>query len=273
MSDCKPTNPSLEVGLIRDLIATGIQPVDRAVIVPTGYQLTDIEKFEKSPYRLRGSFNTRDLAEFGDFVRAEGNEARTAIFVDPDNFQAVARFDHGNMADPGWAEFRARLSLQKTPEYEAFLSICDGQPMKQEPLVDWILDWRDGLEFTASQDIDDFDPMPLAAALQSIRKLETSIGKAQTHQSGDLAAQRTTLEHARISSEPPARMRMRLAPYREFGDTTLTARMVYTPSDPPAIRIRPVGLDAKKDEFSRCFSGLIRDRLGDGWRVHIGTFS
>lgn len=104
---------------LRDIIQCGEHPAEGAAIVPDGYKLESLERFQDQPNRLRGTFTARTIDQIAAYAWVYCSEVGTVLYVDDEKLSASMILDHGTPEDPLWGEHKAILSLRKTPEWEA----------------------------------------------------------------------------------------------------------------------------------------------------------
>lgn len=120
-------------------------------------QITDLEGALPRPLRKRAHAALGSMASFIDYVRQHRTQA-TAIHGDADEkgggFTAIIDYHEANRDVPGtagtkemavalgapaWAEHRATLALQPTPEWARWLGIC-GKDLDQRTFAEFIED-------------------------------------------------------------------------------------------------------------------------------------
>lgn len=212
--------------------------VDKPAILPPGYTLADTEQYRSSPERWRHTFKTSSLQAFLQYAD-DHTIPGTTLTIDPERLIATAIFDHGFTGDPGWGDHRAILELEPTPIYKAALTICPGgQPITQEALIDWLIDWQPHLDLSAASPEVDWQPIPFTTAIAALRRIQVKTGTDQTRDVSDVSVSKSLLASAAITSDPPRAIRIVAPLYEELGTRTLILRLVYLPKDPPLIRAR-----------------------------------
>lgn len=100
-------------------------------IVPEGYKLESLERFQSTPYRKRGRVEFHQTASFGQYV-ADHDDKRTALFCDRSTATFGAVLDYHAIMDgtPGWQEHRAIFQMIPTEEWATWARY-DGKQLSQ----------------------------------------------------------------------------------------------------------------------------------------------
>lgn len=145
------------------------------VVVESGHDLHDLESMLDSPRRKRGVIDLRDERSFVEYVKAHKGYG-TAIFADPDARSVTAVLNHhsadveGASGVPGWSDYRAKLQLDRTPEWKAWLSI-DRKALSQKQFVEFL---EDQIADVLSPDAADL--MEVCTQLKGMKKVEFTGG-------------------------------------------------------------------------------------------------
>jgi len=270
----------IDIERLREIVLAGTRPghdqldAADAILLPPGYTLADLEKYREQPFRMRGTYVTTRLPEFVSYLDQMADES-SRLFVDPEAMTALCRLDHGSIGGPLWGEAKAKLTIKKSPEYAALSAIL-GKSLSQEELVDYLLDWAPALAF--STDVADIS---VEQAVTLIRKIETKTGAKSTHETTDTKRERSLLESAAVTSQPPAIMTLTCRPYDDLGERELTVRLAYFPTDPPKIKLRLLGAERLAVDLAEEFRfaltqelGLLRSDTRELCaRTHIGSYA
>lgn len=238
------------------------------LLVPDGYKLASLEKYQTAPSRFRGSFATSSIEDYGHYVNAE-DEA--SVFVDIDAMRAMAYFDLGNAATPGHGEHTASLKLEKTGAFDACLS-ANGYGFTQKELAHWIEDWHhcitgidsNGEELTAKQ---------LANA---VRKIEIKATSESSHEDGDWNTKRSGMDalDASAGDSTPDTIRFHCLPYEGLAYRTFEMRVsIMTDDTKPRLKLRIIGLETAKEEMAKEFKQVLVDELAENVTLLLGAFS
>ncbi len=262
----------IDLEQLRDLVIAGLNPTANTCVLPKDYRLESLDRHALHPPRASGTYTTDCLRSWADYV-TELSGPSSRVFLDPERFTATARLNHGSDADPEWGDFRAVLKLRQTPAYAALVALLNGTKTQGE-LLDYILDWSTELTFFAGPDV----PMTQATAVQRLRKLDSKATRVASSEETDTRRERSLLETAAITNEPPALMVLRAAPLEDLAERDLEVRLVYVPSDPPGIRPRLLRKEQHERDWAEEFSSRVCAELANGLadisdRVHLGTFS
>ena len=245
---------------------------DQFVLVPEEVKVLDLEKFMGGPRRRRGHFQTSSIPDFGEYVGAEDADTEGApeIYVDPEDFKAVAYMNPGGNGFPGHMDHTAGLKLEKTPQFEAFLQI-NGQEMSQRRLQDFIADWAPWLGFYD----EDGEEMTHSKALSEIRSVTITAEAEQNHTESNRAASRSKLESfAAASSQWPEHMEFEGEAVDGLDNITIRARLgLRMTGDRPVVVPRIIGLEAEEKRMAVEFAQTIREQLDGSCTVLIGRYS
>lgn len=113
------------------------------VVVPPGYQVSDVEKMLAAPTRKRGAVTMLDASSFIEYVNKHGCQDETVVYADVDyeagkyGLLAVIN-DHGE-TDPTWRDHRASLSPILSLEWKRWKGL-DGKQMAQADFAAFLED-------------------------------------------------------------------------------------------------------------------------------------
>lgn len=145
-------------------------------------QSWDLTEFWPSPPRRTGVARFEDVDSFVHYVEDNGG---ASLYADAAAASIVAVFeDHSDMG-PGWADFRAVLTLPPTPEWEAWSRIDGLIEMTGTEFAEHIEDWRHTIAEPATADLID-----MARNFRATRKVEFTDEVVDT--SGDRSLAYTT---------------------------------------------------------------------------------
>ncbi|RAH37440.1 DUF2303 family protein [Halomonas sp. SL1] len=237
------------------------------MLVPHGYSLESLEKYQDAPSRFRGRFSTSSIEDFAAYVN---DEAKARVFVDTDDMEAESFFDLGDTAAAGHGEHRATLKLQRTAPYAACLQAHD-RAFGQKELAHFIEDWHahitgestSGKELTAKQ------------LANMVRRIEVKASVERTHEEGDWNTKRSGLDalDASAGEDTPAFIRFASLPYEGLSLRTFDLRVsILTDDTKPRLKLRITGLEGIQEEIAREFKQVLRDQLGDHATLLLGNF-
>lgn len=106
------------------------------VMLPSGYGIESLERFNLHRFRFRGALETTSIA---DFVRYSVGYAVTdtpaRCFIDAESMSARAVFNIGSLDEPGHADNVASIRLKKTAPFRALLTI-NGERLSQKQIAE-----------------------------------------------------------------------------------------------------------------------------------------
>ncbi|SDF69007.1 Uncharacterized conserved protein YfdQ, DUF2303 family [Onishia taeanensis] len=238
------------------------------MLVPQGYSLESLEKYEATPSRFRGTYVTQSITDYAAYINTQ---AAAQVFVDTDDMDAMAYFDLGSADQPGHGEHRARLKLEKTAPYAACLQ-AHGTAFGQKDLAHFIEDWHhaitgedsNGQEMTAKQ---------LANA---VRRIEVKATSERTHEEGDWNTKRSGLDalDASAGQATPAFIRFHCLPYEGLSVRSFELRVsILTDDTKPKIKLRIIGLEGIQEEMATEFKQVLEGQLLEHATLLLGNFS
>jgi uncharacterized protein YfdQ (DUF2303 family) len=238
------------------------------LLVPDGYSLESLEKYQENPSRFRGTFSTESIEDYGNYVNAE-DEAR--VFVDVDAMRAAAFFDLGNPSAPGHGEHRAYLKLEATGAYVACLAAHDSS-FAQKELAHWIEDWHHCITGIDSNG-EDLTAKQLANA---VRKIEIKATSERSHEDGDWNTKRSGMDalDASAGDATPDIIRFHCVPYEGLAFRTFEMRVsILTDEIKPKLKLRIIGLETAQEEMAKEFKQVLADELEESATLLLGSFS
>ncbi|MBB3192083.1 DUF2303 family protein [Halomonas cerina] len=239
------------------------------MLVPNGYSLESLERYQDTPSRFRGTFSTSSIEDYAAYVNAQ---AVAQVFVDTDDMDALAFFDLGSAEAAGHGEHRARLKLQRTAPYAACLQAHD-RAFGQKDLAHWIEDWHAHITGESSQGKE----LSAKQLANLVRRIEVKATSERTHEEGDWNARRTGLDamDASAGDDTPAFIRFACLPYEGLRLRTFDLRVsILTDDSKPRIKLRIMGLEGIQEEIAKEFKAVLEQQLHpDTVRVLLGNFS
>lgn len=250
---------------------------EHVVALPSSVAVHDLEKYLPNRTRFRGVYKTTVIAEFVAYVLAaaaslEPGERVPAVFVDAEKYTATGFFNLWEGGEPGHADHRAVLALQKTAAYKAVQAI-NGTKLTQRELLDFIEDWQTLLRgVTDDQD----QPMSVPVLVGAIRKLKIKTAQTSDHVDNGLRASRSTFEEAAAETEgqTPSLIPLVCAPFLGLAERIFAFRVgVLTSHGEPKFVLRLVGAEKHEEEIAEEFKTVLQDGVGDQAALAIGTFT
>mgnify|MGYP001593425277 CR=1 FL=1 len=94
--------------------------VNAAAIIPAGYKIEDLEKYQETPKRIREKFAARTLGSFLEYFKQHRNEA-SVIMADDKTTAFSAIFDYHTKYAPAWCDHKATYTCPNTVEWSAWI--------------------------------------------------------------------------------------------------------------------------------------------------------
>jgi len=239
-----------------------------AVLVPDNLRIESLEKFNESPYRQRGLFETARISAFMSYVRRYGTD-KTAIFVSDRVLEAVAIFDFFDETnhEPGWKQHRARLKLRETPEWDKFRCCArnfDDHKFTQRDFLDFMIDWQEFLHFR--EGFGDSAQIDFKKAFQAVQRIEVKKNALSTHEDTAHRVCQSKIDEIDVNSSGaklPGRMIIKCLTHVELTEIEVDARlMTVLDGDNVFIAYRIMDieriLEEAVDEFSSIISSGIK---------------
>jgi uncharacterized protein YfdQ (DUF2303 family) len=260
---------------VKQALAAGQRLPDGAVIVPDGYKLESLERFNPVPSLFKGGFSTTILSEFADYVSKHGNE-NSAVFIDNERIQALAIIDMGSHEAPQWGKHRADINLLKTPAYAALLR-WNNQTCDQQTFIDFVEDWSENITFIFDDDFVN-GSTPLDKVIKSLRKVKVGFQSTKEQEVQSSSSSRSLLESIEIKAgnEPlPIGFVFSTLAYDGIDPVDFNCQLRVT-SDEKNVRFKfRVGqLDAINERISFEFKEAIFESLASSKiAIHIGKMT
>lgn len=263
-------------------------------------KVVNLEHLRPVRDRFRGTFKTRSLQAFVDYVRVRVQEVRTlneeldlqeparttahpdstTLFIDPEAFDATAIHNLGGITEPGHCDDRSVLKLVRSPEWQALLAFA-GQKHSQRDMADFLTDWRSIITplFGGGGLITEAEARPLqvSAAIQALLNVKVDEKRSQQSQLAQHGAELSSFESLQLSSggvELPAGFIFNLKPYEDLAWRAVTVVLTAYPADERngiRMALRLVGLEELNKQMAVEFHELLRGQLDvPGF---IGTFT
>lgn len=238
------------------------------MLVPEGYKLQSLEKYQPTPARFRGTFATQSIADFAQYVNAE---AVARVFIDTDNMDGLAYFDLGTTAQPGHGEHRASLALMKTAPHRAVLDAHE-RSFGQKDLAHWVEDWHHCIKGESTSG----ETLSAKQLANVVRRIEIKASSERTHEDGDWNASRSGLDalDASAGTDTPAFIHFTCLPYEGLQVRTFEMRVsLLTDGDKPKIKLRVMGLEGLQEEMAKEFKDVLENHLEEHATLLLGNFS
>lgn len=249
--------------------APGEKPV---VFLPEKFGAHSLEQYLPGRVRFRGHFETASISAFLMYCKTAGGDEEISCFVDPEYMKAVSFFDLGTINDPGHAEHRGTLTLQKTAEYRALLSI-DGTKNSQKTLAEWLEDWAEHIQCYTAEG----EALDIKKAISAVRRITIDQARSRTTEDQQFRASQSTLESIEAKSDEmmPAGFRFECIPYDGLAIRSFDLRLsILTSGDSPALVARIRQLEKVQQDIGEELVDAIGVGLSRGSaNIYIGEFS
>ena len=121
-----------ELSITAEKITEGGKTFFETVVLPKNMAVYSLEQHQQCRNRFRAKFETETLADYLTYVKHNSGKC---VYVNTAAMRAVTVFDIGDNTKPGHCEHKAKLSLEKTPEYLSILKINE-QRLSQRHLAE-----------------------------------------------------------------------------------------------------------------------------------------
>lgn len=240
-------------------------------VVAEGTKLVNLERYQSSRDRFRGTLKTHSLGDFARYVEQHPAECfAPAGFIDQDRMSCTVIFNLGTEVEAGHGDDTAILTLKPTAAYSAVQAVA-GQKRSQQDLAEWLEDWAPHLQAYA-----DNEPLNIVQAVAGIRKMTIKATSQRDSNVGDFSASRSAMDEieARSQETLPTRFEFKTAPFEGLQEATINLRLsVITGSDAPILKLRWVGEEAQRESFAHEFKAVLEREVGGFVPLTIGTFN
>jgi uncharacterized protein YfdQ (DUF2303 family) len=245
------------------------------VALPSDFKVHDLEKYLPTRRRARGNMQTESLQDFASYFK-DHQEHGATVFVDQDKMRAVGVLNLGVSDAPGHADNTATLSMVPTPAYDAFREVCNGGPVSQARVAEWIEDWQDMIRcFHIAETEEGVVPaLNTQKAIAAVRNITIDSARKVESEEGQLSASKGSFESVKASSKHtlPTHIQLRTEAYAGLNDRLFIIRLgILTGGDKVSISLRPVKMEEHRQEMANEFAELTRIEL-QGVPVLIGRY-
>lgn len=243
---------------------------NNVVALPKDYELRDLEKFLPNRRRARGTMGTTMLASFADYSKAHA-EPGASVFIDISTFTATTVLNLGTPTEPGHADNRAKLTLDRTAAFSALMNHANGIGITQQQVAEFLEDWPDLIKC-----FNDAGPIAPPKAIAAIRKLTIESMRKLESSEQQLAASKSTFESIQATSADPipTTIYFKCQPYADLQEREFVLRLgIQTGGDKPKIMLRIVKIELHREEMATELKGLIDVKFaGAGIPVLLGSY-
>lgn len=257
-----------EITAAKDAIWAAAHSPTAVVALPDSMVLRDLEAYLPQRRRMRGTMSTCFVSPFAAY--AEANAAvGAAIFVNPDQMTATAVLDLGTPDEPGHADNKAKLELNKTAAYAALLTMAHGA-QSQKDVAEFLEDWADHLQCANA---DGAVQLPLAIA--AVRKITIESAQKVHSEEQSLSSSRSAFESIKASSTDPLPTTVQFTchPYADLSKRTFVLRLgVLTSESKPKLTLRIQKIEEHKEQMANELADLVAASVGNAITVLIGSY-
>lgn len=109
----------------------------QVLVVPaaSSAEVLELDRFLDEPRRKKGLYGPADVESFIDYTTTHAVKGHTTVWVDPSQTMVVALINDNAADKGGWGDHRARLVLNRTPEWRHWLA-RDGKYLTQEDFAE-----------------------------------------------------------------------------------------------------------------------------------------
>lgn len=239
-------------------------------VLPSEYNVKDLEKYQENRSRFRGSFETRSIPDFIDYIK-EHDKDGVRCFVNQEAMSAKTIFDLGTVEKPLHMEHTGNLSLKRTAAFTDLLH-HEGNLLSQKELVAFIEDWHSVITPVST----DNEEIAIKRAIDSIRSItvesRSSMESVQEEFSSNMsAAEKIEMKNRDIQINV---LRFKCQPYEGLKVRELELRLSISTDRGIGMKFRIVGKEAVEEEIATEFKDLIKSELQETKvQTFIGNFS
>jgi len=249
--------------------------VERAIVraqpvaLPSDFQLQSLEKFTRNRYRARGTMTTKNMDDFANYVKTEGDSS-SRIFVDADTMKATAVLNFGTLAMPGHCDDLALLALDKTAACTRLVSV-DGKPQSQLTTAEFFEDFAPLMKFYGKNAEGEQIEIPFAKAVAAVRKLSIEASKKLESEESQLSASRSTFDSTRVANDVfPSHVYFTTVPYHGLDERTFVLRVSVITTG-PAVVLRTVNPEQHLEDMAQEFVETLQQTIGEK-TILTGTY-
>lgn len=247
--------------------------------LPKDFEIHNLEKFEITRRRFRGSMSTNSLDAFAAYAQ-NNTTSECACFINADEMNATLIFNIGNEENPGHCDHTAKIALEKTAAYRALVGVLD-KPCSQKEIAEFIEDWRDYITAWGAEDENgERACIPLPRALHAIRKITIESKQAQESETRTFGASASSMESIDLRGDqlPPEILEFICNPYADLKDRTFELRVgVLTENKNfPVLKLRMIRQEEQSEQMAKEFEQLINDKtklIEPAVKTYIGNFA
>lgn len=242
---------------------------DNIVALPSEFSLHDLEKFQQSRRRARGTMSTSNVPNFATYVEKH-QEPGAIIFIQQDKMTAIAVLNLGTPDAPGHTDNRAELVPKKTAAYTALKSIATGAGYAQQKVAEFLEDWPEQIKC-----FNDAGAITPAKAIAAIRKITIENLKKLESSEAQLSASKSAFESVTATStEPlPTTIYFKTVPFHGLQTREFVLRLgILSGGDKPAVNLRIINQEQHDEDMAVELADLVKAAITD-LPVLIGEYA
>lgn len=243
--------------------------VHTVVALPNDFTLHDVEQYQNTRRRARGTMATSNVPDFASYVDSH-KQAGAAVFIQQDKMTAIAVLNLGKPDAPGHTDNRAELAPKKTAAYTELKAIATGQPKKQQEIAEFFEDWAGNIKF-----FNEAGAITPPQAIAAIRKITIETLKKLENSEAQISASKSAFESVTAkSAEPiPTTIYFSTVPYHGLKEREFVMRLgILAGGDKPAVNLRIVNQEQHNEDMAIELAELVKAAIVD-LPVLIGEYA
>jgi uncharacterized protein YfdQ (DUF2303 family) len=258
-----------------EAIGHRIDSASGAIALPDDFTLHDLEQYQPTRRRARGTMTTSRLEDWGAYVALHTEPGATA-FVNPTHMQAVCVLNLGVPSQPGHADNLAIYKPDTTAAYDALRAIesTSGQTRRhsQRTLAEWMEDWAERIVCVDAEG----QALDRRKAIAAVRAITIESARKAESVDGQLSAQRSAFESVAATSREtlPTVVQFACEPYHGLRSRTFELRLsIVTGEKEPMLVLRTIRAEWHREEMAIELALNVRKELADKVPVALGSYT
>lgn len=238
-----------------------------AVAVPSGFSIQDLESYRDNRRRLTGTMKTPDVNSFHKYVAKFSSSKDAMVFVEPEEMAACCALNFGSRDEPGHADHKALLVLEKTAEYQALLKLVANGRSSQRAAAEWCEDYIHCCEFL---DGDQVTTILRHTAIRAMRNLKVEAKATATSGAGSFNREKSLLESTSVDTSQglPHFIRFTCTPYSDLESRAFLLRVGVGEdgNDKAVFSIQIIRHDIEVQQMAAELANKLSEEMSD---VHV----